>query len=202
MKNLILKYFEMKTYKVDRVMFMNLIRMESILKRLFFLSLVLVAFTSIASAQTTANVSTTIQVTIKQALSITESGILDFGTAYPGYSVNPVDPLTASPSNIPVFTIGGEPDAQISITWADSLHLTHSSNYVNFAPTVAGNSTNSQSGASTFSSGTHNQTLSGVGSGNIGNYYLFLGGHLNDDNALPALPSGTYSGQFTINIAY
>jgi len=200
---MISQLFGMKPGLLDQFLFITLSEMETILKKLFFLVLVLFAFSLPAAAQTSANVATTIQVTIKQALSITETGILDFGTAYPGYSVNPINPLTANPSSIPVFTVGGEPDAQVSITWADSLHLTNSSSYVNFTPTVAGNQTNTQSGAATFSSGTYNKTLGGTTEGgNIGNYYLFLGGHLNNDNALPALPSGTYSGQFTIDVAY
>lgn len=56
MKNMILKYFDNKTYQVDRFMFMNLLRMESFLKRLFFLVLVLLPLASRASAQTSGQV--------------------------------------------------------------------------------------------------------------------------------------------------
>ncbi|MFZ1082532.1 MAG: DUF4402 domain-containing protein [Candidatus Kryptoniota bacterium] len=172
------------------------------MKKLFVSALVVLGFTSLVSAQTSGNVGANIAVTIKQALSITELGTLNFGTAYPGYTVTPVDPQSASPSSIPVFTIAGEANTPVSVTWSPSLNLVNGSNNVPFEPTVAGNSSNTQVGSSVLASGTANATLSGVGSGNFGNYYLWLGGNINSGTALPALPSGTYSGTFTVNVAY
>jgi len=180
----------------------HIFRKELVVKKSFVIAMVVLGLTSLASAQTSASVGAPIQVTIKQALSITEIGTLNFGTAFPGYTVSAINPQTATPSNIPVFTIGGEPNAPVSVTWSSTLNLVNGANSVQFEPTVAGNSSNTQTGSSLLTSGTDNATLSAVGSGNVGNYYLWLGGNINSGGALPALPSGTYSGTFTVDVAY
>jgi hypothetical protein len=175
--------------------------MEVVMKKAILLASLVIGTFSFAFAQTSGNVDATISVTIKQALSITETGTLNFGTAYPGYAVTPVDPKTSS--NIPVFTVQGEPNAPVSITLPASVNLTYNSNSITFTPTVNGSASNSQSTSGSVSTGTITENLSAAsGSGNVGYYYLWLGGHINNDAALPDLPSGTYTGTYTVSVSY
>ncbi len=172
------------------------------MKKLFVAALIVLGFTSLVSAQTSASVGAPISVVIKQALSITELGSLSFGTAYPGYSVAEVNPQIANPSSIPVFTIAGEASTPVTITWSN-ISLVNGASSVPFEPIVAGNPTNTQTGSSVLSSGAAPSLSAIVGGTNFGNYYLFLGGNINSGSTLPAaLPSGTYSGTLTVNVAY
>lgn len=170
------------------------------MKKLIVLAMLVLGFASLVSAQTGGNVAANLQVTIKQALSITETGSLNFGIAYPGYSVAAVNPQSAS--GIPVFTIAGEPSASVTVTLPSSAYLAYSGDTVSFTPVVNGNSANAQSGSSTLSLGTVTETLSAVGSGNVGDYYLWLGGQINSGNPLPALVPGAYAGTYTVTVNY
>lgn len=186
----------MKTYRLDRFVFMNLLRMESLLKRVFFLVLVLLPLALPAFAQSSADASLQISITVEQALSITETGTLDFGVAYPGFPVPAVDPKTAS--SIPLFTIAGEPNTAVTIALPASVNLSLSSSMVPFTPSVNGNQANDQGSSGTLSLGTISETLSPAS----GNYFLWLGGHINNDNPLPDLASGKYTGTYTIQVNY
>lgn len=159
------------------------------------------AFSTAAISQTSDHAAVNVSFTLVQAIGITEIGTLNFGTAYPGYAVPPVNPKTAS--SIPLFTISGEPSSSVTITLPITVPLTFSSTTVPFTPTVSGSQTYDQATSSTLSIGTVTATLGTAGTGAYaGNYFLWLGGHVNNDNPLPNLPSGTYTGTYTVQVNY
>jgi len=176
-------------------MFSSFYKIESVVKKSLASILAVIAISTLAFSQSSNQSTVNISLTVMQTLSITEIGTLNFGTAYSGYAVPPVNPKTAS--NIPLFTVSGEPNAAISIP------LSFNSTTVPFTPTVSGNQTNDQAGSTTLTLGTVSENLSSAGSGNLtGNYFLWLGGHVNNDNPLPSIPSGVYNGTYTVQVDY
>jgi hypothetical protein len=176
-------------------MSINFLKKELVVKKLFVSALVVLGLTSLVSAQTSGQVAANLSVTIKQALSITESGSLNFGTAYPGYSVTPV---AATASGVPLFTVLGEPSTAVTITLPASATLLNGTNSVTFTPSVNGGQTSAQASSSALTLGSPSETLSAGG-----NYYMWLGGQINNGNPLPSLlASGTYNGTYTIQVNY
>jgi len=196
MKTMILKYFEKKTRQMDRLLFSNLLRLDSILRRLFFLVLTALILPLSGFAQASPSASLTVSANVVPALSIAEDGTLNFGTAYPGYPVAAVNPKTAS--SIPLFTIEGEPSKSISLTLPASGSLSLNSTSITFSPIVIGGQTDDLGSSNSLSPGTITEDLSPTN----GDYFLWLGGHVNNDNPLPNLSSGVYTGTYTVQVDY
>jgi len=97
-----------------------------------------------------------------------------------------------------LFTIEGEPSKSISITLPASAALSLSTTTVPFTPIVIGSQMNDPGSSSLLSLGTVSEYLSSTS----GNYFLWLGGHVNNDNPLPNLPSGAYNGTYTVQVDY
>jgi Domain of unknown function (DUF4402) len=158
-----------------------------------------VLFTAIganyAFAQTqSVNQSANVNLTVQTALSLTNVRALNFGTQVQGASAVTVDPVTGG-TNTAYFTLTGAPASQVlTISWTSTANLTYSTTNISWTPSVAANSTATQSTASTLSSG---GTAAADGTGHL---YLWVGG---TTAPIPSnAPAGTYQGTVTLTVQY
>ena len=156
------------------------------------LSLALLALTlvgtSVAQAQS-ANISAT--ATVLTPLTLTGTADLAFGTVFPGIAKT----VAAADATSGRFTIAGNPNSQVSMTFTLPANLTGAGSLAIGSWTGERNTTNTTGGtAFTPSAAAELQTLSGTG-----NAYLFIGATVTPTVAQAA---GAYSGTVTLNVVY
>ncbi|MCA1801227.1 MAG: DUF4402 domain-containing protein [Rhodothermaceae bacterium] len=134
-----------------------------------------------ASATVTANVLSTLQVT-----NLAGNQILDFG------DVSPVSTETIPFSSGVDFRISGASNVPVVVTFTAPTELTGPGAPIGFTAEFEGSETNIIGSTSSVVSGAE-RTLNADG-----NHFLWLGGEITVGNVLP----GTYSGTFTVTVAY
>ena len=160
-----------------------------LLAKLFLIVFVFTAFNSIL-AQNSANETVPVSVNLITGLSITHtSGDLSYGEVIlDGTAQTP----TKTPVNGALLTVAGHPGRDITVSFS-SVTLTSGGNNLTFTPDVEYNSLNDNPSASTVTTGS-TTALSGSGDG-----YLWVGGDL----SIGATQApGSYSGNFTLTVAY
>ena len=173
----------------------------NIMKRVLLASTITFAVAQIAFAQNSATGSVPLAATVIQGLTTAISGQCNFGTIVAGTTPNALSAQTgtvgSSSGNIAEITVTGNGGNQVNISFGTQ-NLTGTGNAITFTPSVYGNSSNTQTGASQITTAT-SKNLSGA-TGSAGNYYFWIGGSL---SALPANQApGTYSGTWTLTVSY
>ncbi|HQT90840.1 MAG TPA: DUF4402 domain-containing protein [Candidatus Kryptobacter bacterium] len=144
-----------------------------------------------------ANQNIPISADIIRGLSITSTGVLNFGLIVAG-TTPPAQ--TAQSGTAPLITAAGNSGRRITVTYSATTFLNDGFGHtLTFTPSVYGsNIAGDQAGATVVASGS-NVYLSG--SGRVtGYYYFWLGGAL---SPVPTVqPAGNYSGTFTLTVNY
>jgi len=133
--------------------------------------------------------------TLQGNVSLTATGSLNFNPVVAGV-VPPV--LSASASGAPEFTAGGVRNGTSTVTFSNTTLTGPGGATLTFYPSVIGSGTNSQSGATSITSGSHLNT----GSGSNHNYYFWLGGSLGSTQIPTTQSPGSYSGTFVLSVTY
>ena len=166
------------------------------MKRIIVIGVLFMAIAATnAFAQTqSVNQSANVNLTVQTALSLTNVRALSFGTQVQGASAVTVDPVTGG-TNTAYFTLTGAPASQVlTVSWTSSADLTYTTTNISWTPSVAANSTTTQSTANTLASG---GTAAADGTGHL---YLWVGG---TTAAIPSnAPAGTYQGTVTLTVQY
>lgn len=166
-----------------------------------FAALALLAVSSGASAQITANATATTNLKVVSGISIQNNANVDFGNIAQGQgtvtlskngglsSSSGITSQTAGSAG--KFTVSGFPTAAFSITAsATALSAGSGAPAINFAPVVYGYESDNPSAAVGVNSGILNSS---------GNFYLYIGGQV----TVPVnQPQGTYAGSVTVTVNY
>ncbi|MGC8653854.1 MAG: DUF4402 domain-containing protein [Candidatus Kryptoniota bacterium] len=148
--------------------------------------------TSFAGGTTTANAS--INLTVNASVTVTTiRSAINLGTGFPG-DTKTVDPITGG-NNAAAFSITGPNNWSITPTWSASVNITNGTDNIAFAPSVSGNTVNTQTSSTLLTSGTA-FTTAATGSPV---YYLWVGGSLTIPNTAS---SGAYAGNVVITLTY
>ncbi len=156
----------------------------------------LLGIAGVASAQSSANQTVTINGTVIQAITLSVStSTLSLGNMVAG---TPPPSISATTSPV-MFTLTGNGSSVVSVTFSPVTLSGPSSSSLTFTPTVVGDSVSAnQASASPISTGA-TVTLSGSNYSSA-NYYFWLGG------SVASLPSaqtpGAYTGTFTLQVTY
>lgn len=145
---------------------------------------------SAAFAQSSASASANVILDVYSALALVKNQDLDMGVVNPGAGLVSVDP--ASSANAGKFTASGQPSVPITVTFPSSVTLGNGTDNLTLTPSVSALDSDTQGASSTITSGT-TATLAASGA-----HYFWLGGDVN----VGAVSTGTYTGSFTLTIAY
>lgn len=118
---------------------------------------------------------------------------MQFGSLQPGQQEILIDPLVDSDSGKMIAI--GIPNAKIRVSFVRKRTLTHTNGdeTLTFNYKIAGNNEDDQNSAEILQTDNRNLDLN-----DKGEYYFWIGGHTNIENAQP----GKYSGDFTIEVEY
>jgi Mat/Ecp fimbriae major subunit len=159
------------------------------MKKILAIAVLLTAFAASDSFAQTATAA--VNLTVNSAITLTKTRDMNFGTIVQGITSQSIDPVTGAGATA-TFTLLGNAATPITVTFS-SANLINGANTVTFVGTLAGNTVNTQSGATSITSG-NSVTTSGSG-----NYYFWAGGSATLASNQAA---GAYSGSFTLTVAY
>lgn len=142
-----------------------------------------------AYGQMTDTESATISATVIAALSVSKDQDLAFGDL-PQNSSSTVEVTDAGAVK---FTVGGEPNKNVTFTLTSPANLTNGANNLPFVEDVQVNTTDAPGTAAALTDGA-TEALSGTGA-----LFVYLGGTV---TAAPAQATGAYSGTFTLQVDY
>ena len=163
--------------------------MRNILISFFILSSLLSDKTLAQSPLTTMTAEVSIKV--NGAITLAKVRDLNMGFVVQGVTSENVDPI-ASGSQSAFFTLLADPNSSVAVSFSWS-NLTNGSDDITFTGTLAGNNSSSQNNATLIKNGNTITT-------NLkGGYFFWAGGTA---YLSPTQPLGTYSGDFTLSIAY
>ena len=166
------------------------------LTKILFVSLMSLFLTSSIFAQSTANASATVKISLLKGLTMTLVGAtdVDFGTVV--YSA--AETRTVTPAAGAKFEVLGHPGRDVDVTFNASLDIDNGGGEtMTFTPNVEETQENAAyGGAVTVTSGDAVTCVNVAGTGTL---YLWLGGDL--DISLGQV-LGDYTGSFQINVAY
>ena len=172
----------------------------SIIRRVHLIALLVLLCATTVFAQNTANAGVTVNASVIQGLVVgSVSGPLNFGNSN---NIIVKGAVAASDTSINVstdsravyFSVQGDGAQSITVTYPASISL---GTGVTFSPTTQYTSSTTQSGGTSFTSGTQ-INLSGT-LYSTATKYIWVGGTLT--GASTAAP-GTYSGTLTLTVAY
>ncbi|MGH7475056.1 MAG: DUF4402 domain-containing protein [Longimicrobiales bacterium] len=144
-----------------------------------------------AVAQSSASANASVTATIIKGLTLTKNNDLSFGTVAANTGANSVN--AQSSANAAKFTADGEADTGITVSWTAPATLTDGTNTIAVTSIeVYGQDADTQGASASLTSG-GTVTLNGSGG-----YYFWVGGAIN----VGAVPAGTYSGTFSMTVAY
>jgi hypothetical protein len=144
-------------------------------------------YTDVVTAQISANANVTVNVqSTLQVSNLAGIQTLDFGDVAPDDSYD--IPFASGVD----FRISGASNVPVVVTFSAPASLTGPGAPIGFIANFQGNTSNDSGTATAVSSGA-NRVLNADG-----NHYLWLGGEITVGNILP----GTYTGQFTVSVAY
>jgi hypothetical protein len=142
-----------------------------------------------AGAQNSPTTHTSVALRVYANLSLTKNADLDLGITNPNADVT----VAASSASAGKFTVAGQGSVPITVTYPASISLTSGANSLSFAPSIAGLDADTQGSASAVSSGSTVNTSAG------GAFYVWLGGTA---TVGVSQATGSYTGSFTLSIAY
>jgi len=145
-------------------------------------------------AQSTSSIDEPVSINIQQGLSISKvGGDLDFGDYI---STGADASVTKTPANGVNFEVLGNPGA-VTVTFADATLNDGGANNLTFVPNVESTAESSAYvGAVAVASGGSVNLVDVAGEGKL---YLWVGGAI---DVLAATPVGSYTGTFTLSVAY
>jgi cytochrome c-type biogenesis protein CcmE len=181
-------------------------RRRETMKKLTAVAMVVMALASMTYAQKSGSSTTNVDAKIVQGLVVGNfSGDLKFGNSQniivqgadvaSDFTVNPT-----SDSRAVDFKITGDGGQSVTVSYeAATKNLNSGANSLVYMPTTAWTTGSTQTGATSFSSG----TSLGLGGSSYSpsSIYIWLGGNLNQA-AVDAATPGYYTNTFTINVAY
>jgi len=160
------------------------------------LSLALVALLAIGATSAQAQVSANITATavVQTPLTVTGAAALDFQNVFPGLAKT-ISPVTAATAGR--FTIGGQLNAEVNITFVLPTNLTFGANNLPIGTWTGGrNTANTQASQTAITpTGTTTTRLDAT----TGALYIWLGATVTPTVAQAA---GTYNGTVTMTVAY
>ena len=144
-------------------------------------------------AQTSASANLTVQAQIVAGLSLTQNtaGALDFGVVGEG-STATIDPNAGASIE---FQATGEPGQLVTVTFANATLSDAGVNTLTFVPNLVGDASAANKAVATAITSGGTVTLDAT----TGDHFLWVGG---DINVPASQPTGTYSGTFTLTVAY
>ncbi|MCL4403882.1 hypothetical protein M1432_00840 [Patescibacteria group bacterium] len=147
-----------------------------------------------ASAQTqSASQTMDVNLTVAPSMQLNVTRMLDFGSQVQGTTSITVDPVTGGAS-AGAATLTSAPASQVvTVAWS-STSITNGSTNIAWTPSVAGNTVNTQTGATILTTGNTVTASSG------GDYYLWAGGTIASIPA--ATPTGAYTGTLILTVSY
>ncbi|HSL71614.1 MAG TPA: DUF4402 domain-containing protein [Longimicrobiales bacterium] len=150
----------------------------------------LLGTTGAALAQTSDSDNAIVTLDVVAALSLTTTQNLDLGVTTAGTNATVLPTATAAGA----FTAAGQANTPITVTYPATVNLAGPGANIVFTPSLTGDpSAANQAGAAAVASGS-TVTLSGTGG-----HFFWLGGTA----TVPVgQASGTYSGTFTLSVAY
>jgi len=163
------------------------------MKKLLAIAVIITAFAaSEAFAQTGVSGTGTVSMTVATGGTVTAVTPLAFGVQTQGATDISV---AATSTSAGAFTLtGGNATHAYTVTWTITSLSQGGSNPISWTPSVIGGNTNVQGSATSISSG------STVTSDAGGNAWLWVGGTI---ASIPSsAPTGSYSGQVTLSLAY
>jgi len=116
---------------------------------------------------------------------------MHLGFVVQGITYFAIDPISGN-AHTAYFIFVGNPNSPVDVSFSSS-NLTDGANNISFTGTLAGGSSTTEGDATLISNGTPITTNSD------GEYYFWAGGSA---TLSPTQPFGTYSGSFTLSIAY
>lgn len=163
------------------------------MKKLMLVAVMVLGFAGSSFAQMNASQLINVDVSILKALTITTYGDASFGNTYAGVGSITLTPATpASGQTAGTFAVNGEPGRTITVSYLYT-SPTVTGAAVTYTPSIVGLNTNTQASAATFGPSVSLDATTG-------DYYFWVGGTMTGITA--SAVSGTYSGTFTLQIAY
>ncbi len=164
-----------------------------------FLGVAAIVATMVASPAFAGNTTTataSVNLTINSAVTVnTVRAAINLGSIYQGTTSAAVDPATGG-ANAAAFSLAGPNSLPVTFSWPSSINITNGTTTATFAAGVAGNTANTQTGATSLTSGGPAVTTAASGSPV---YYFWAGGTATIPSNATA---GAYSGSVTITITY
>lgn len=145
--------------------------------------------------QSGSNITTDIQVsaTVIQSIELITVNAIRPGKLQPGQKEIDISPLYDASAGYMIALGTPGADFRLSFERERELYRTDGDGLIHFIYQVSGNDEENQAGSSLFL--TENQNLK---FNDDGRYYLWIGGNINLENAMP----GNYHGDFTLEIDY
>ncbi len=157
--------------------------------KILVIAFLVVVTVSAAYGQSTDSESATISATVIAALSVSKDQNMAFGDV----AQNTASTIEVTDAGAVKFTVGGEPNKNVTFTLTSPANLTNGGNDLPFADDVQFNTSDAPGTASALADGA-TEPLNGTG-----DLYVYLGGTV---TAGAGQATGAYSGTFTVQVDY
>ena len=162
------------------------------MKKLLLVAVLILTVSAMSFGQVTASQTANANLTVNAGISLTVTGGVVFGTVVQGQG-SVVNAATAAVANVAAFTTAAAPSTAMTVTYSNTT-LANGANTLTWTPSLVGtNNAANRATAPVISTGGSATTSA------TGNFYFWLGGTV---STVTATPSGTYSGTFTLTVAY